>query len=172
MNKRLGFGVIGIGVAAVLVAAARVQLGGPQGAQEVHRSEWYIVNGPPNATQQDMADVNYKLTRGLSLPADWSKGETLGKVNARLTGLSDPATGDLHLVVSGMDNTDDMQSSEIYIGGQLISTANRANGQITDRSGFAILTQSAWVTPQLPITVTLKWYQDNGSVRIQEHNIH
>lgn len=151
-----------IGLVGAAFGAARVfrQSPGPTSV-EVWRNRAWSTTLPESYTEAERIAAITAHLNSDPLPPGFSLIEDLGTATGVLTGLT-AMTGEKQLVISCMDESEDLDHIDFYENGVLTVTATRANNMIRDVSGSAFATVSLMVGPTLPVTVEYRWFTPQG----------
>jgi hypothetical protein len=119
---------------------------------------------PPDATpEQERALAEHFMT-GAPLPPGFTQLDNLGEVDGSFTGRVDFTTGKLQLVVTVLDDVEDLEEARLVVDGVLQATATRANGGVVERAdGDALATLLGWIPPVWSgYRVEVEWDLDPG----------
>jgi hypothetical protein len=149
-------------LAVVLVVGAYAAIQQSLARTVFHRARSAAVTVPANATPQDHANLAKNLLFGTHLPTSIGIVELQAEIKAVLTGLVFPQTGEEQMVVTLLDDTPDLSEARLYVAGQLVATATRANGTIIDKNGIGIATLTTFVLEGSVTNIELKWTTSVG----------
>lgn len=134
-----------VGLLTVAVAAAASHRAGwfqSSSAVDVYDSRSYEIRSDDDASlvpTEDVADLMDRLHAGLPPPDGFTLNGNVGRVKATLTGMV-LTTGEEQMVVTIINDADDLVSAQLEIGGAVVSVATLANGSIIERNGMAMAT--------------------------------
>jgi len=124
---------------------------------------------PPNPSTSELAAINRAVTRGDPLPSGWALAHDEGTVKVMDTGFAIPGTGERAWNVTVYAVQADLSSATVYINGQSVPTATRANGGILDRAGMSLATLPVLVPPASQTwTGKVEWVANDGFIRSLE----
>ena len=130
----------------------------------VYRTASWKLAAPPGATAEEHRSVMTAQVRGEPLPAGWAVAESLGSIEARYAGRHDEERNAKLLTVVLEDEREDLASAELWVDGDVVYRATRANGAIQGEDGMARATMPLWV-PKPPVEVELRWTAADGEER-------
>ena len=127
-------------------------------------SEAWFVTVPPGTTANSpsAAALSEALLNGDPLPPGMT-ADHLGKVTRTITGVV--IAGEHDLVITVLDDADDLLVASVSINGQRKATATREDGAIVEKNGKALATMSVLLPALYPYTVEVTWYANNGDVQ-------
>lgn len=125
---------------------------------------------PTNPSQGEIAAFSEAIAKNETLPAGWTITGNEGKVRVVDTGLIVPTTAERSWTVTVIDEQSDLASATVYVNGQAIYTATRANGGIVDRGVMSIATLPVLVPPAGQSWAgKVDWTGNDGVIRVVEN---
>jgi len=158
-----------IGTIAVLGLGAFAWYG-PTSPAPVATIKSVAFSGPTNPSVSEVAAFSEALAKNQPLPSGWQLTANEGGVRVIDNGYAVPGTGERSWSVTVVDDQADLSSATVYVNGQSVYTATRANGGIVDRGTMSIATLPVLVPPAGQTwTGEVQWIANDGTVRDAEN---
>ena len=116
------------------------------GGRLLYASKFSAVTTPvPVPGRASLEAAVGSLYRNEPLPVGYSFIETRGKIEVTSTGLVDNSNQTAEVLISVLDDVDDLVFAEVYLNGVSMGTATHANGKVSDIGGSSVATLSVTV---------------------------
>lgn len=134
-------------------------------AELVYRSKWTEFTSAAAPSFLELQALNEALLKNQPIPSVFTATEDNGLVKGVRTGLlmaGPPA--EEQIVVTVVDDIDDIDTVSLWLGMSLLYEATRFNGGIVDRGVKSVATLPGFVPQSGPMTLTVRWISPTGVV--------